>query len=69
MTIIPNPNMWIGDGWLFCLTCDRYSFHDALSHPGERDCYLECQKCGTIQPPDHRPYCPLDSRATPVVQS
>lgn len=42
---VRNPNMWIGDGWMYCKGCKRYTFHHAMSHPGERDCYEVCGDC------------------------
>ena len=44
---VPNQNMWIGDGWMFCRTCNRYSFHGAMSHQAEADCYEVCKVCDT----------------------
>lgn len=44
---VPNPNMWIGDGWLYCRTCERFQFHGAWSHPGETDCHEVCKVCDT----------------------
>ena len=44
---VPNPNCWIADGWMYCRTCEAYSFHSAFSHPGIGDCYEICKTCGT----------------------
>lgn len=44
---VPNPNMWIGDGWFYCRACRVERKHEAYSHKGEADCYEVCKTCGT----------------------
>lgn len=44
---VPNPNMWLGDGWFYCRTCEQYTFHRAWSHKGEADAYEVCLICDT----------------------
>jgi len=58
---VPNPNMWIGDGWLYCKTCEAFQFHRALSHPGVGDCYECCLVCNT-----YTGRLPLKGSAMPV---
>ena len=45
--IVKNPNMWIDSGWIFCVKCNNYRFHFAMSHIGGNDCYEICQICKT----------------------
>ena len=44
---VPNPHMWIGDGWMYCPRCQRYAFHQAWSRPGDYACYEVCPHCDT----------------------
>ena len=44
---VPNPNMWLGAGWMYCRTCQTYSQHRAFSHQGTADCYEVCNACDT----------------------
>ena len=40
-----NPHMWIGDGWMYCRGCEKYTFHRAWSHRGASDCFEVCLEC------------------------
>lgn len=43
--LVVNRNMWIGDGWIYCKFCQKYTFHYAMSHKGKADCYEVCREC------------------------
>jgi len=43
--VVDNPNMWIGDAWLYCFPCNRYTYHYAMSHRGKYDCFEVCKEC------------------------
>lgn len=45
--LIRNPNMWIGDGWRFCLNCRQYAYVFAMSFPGQSNCVEVCKDCET----------------------
>jgi hypothetical protein len=45
--LVVNPNMYIGSGWRFCVTCKRYAYVNAMSHPGKSDCFEVCRDCNT----------------------
>lgn len=47
MGLVVNPNMYIGDGWRFCITCNRYAYVNAMSHRGQSDCFEVCRDCNT----------------------
>ena len=42
---VPNPNIWLGNGWMMCKGCNTYTFHHAVSHPNTSDCYEVCNTC------------------------
>ena len=48
--VVPNRNMWIGNGWLHCAGCMDYRMHEAYSHPGTSDCYEVCGTCQRYYP-------------------
>jgi len=43
--IVPNPNLWIGNGWIPCPVCQKMTFHKGYSHAGAADQYLVCENC------------------------
>lgn len=43
--IVPNPHLWIGAGFFYCVGCRAYQYHDAYSHPGQADCFEVCRGC------------------------
>lgn len=43
--IVPNLNMYIGNGYMFCANCQKYTYHFAMSHRGMSDCYELCKDC------------------------
>ena len=45
MGLVPNKNIWIGPAWLFCINCDKDTYHYAMSHPGLKDCHEVCRIC------------------------
>jgi hypothetical protein len=45
--LVPNLNMWIGAGWIYCGYCRRYQTHYAMSHAGTSDCFEVCVGCDT----------------------
>lgn len=49
--LVENPFMWIADGWFFCVTCQRYTYHFAMSHPRQADCFEVCKECKTYSGP------------------
>lgn len=46
--LIHNPHMWLAEGgWLFCIKCNKYQHHIAMSHPRKSDCFEVCLICDT----------------------
>ena len=43
--LIRNPNMWIGNGWFYCVVCSEYTYHFAMSHRNDSDCFEICKQC------------------------
>ena len=43
--LVENPNMWIGSGWMWCMGCGTYTYHYAMSHKGQSDCFEVCGEC------------------------
>lgn len=45
--LVPNPHLWIGDGWIYCRVCERYTFHQAWSVPQQAQpvCFEVCLSC------------------------
>ena len=53
--LVPNRNMWIGDGWHFCVNCNRHRYMSAMSHHAMPDCYWVCKTCNTHYRPEAFP--------------
>jgi hypothetical protein len=52
---VKNPNLWLGDGHLYCTTCERYTPHEAYTLiEGDilRTDVEVCTRCNII--PDYR---------------
>ena len=45
--LVVNPNMWLGSGWMHCKVCKKYTYHYAMSHKGQNDCYEICRESDT----------------------
>jgi len=43
--LVVNLHMWLGPGFLYCPGCRRHTYHFAMSHPGQRDCWEVCRGC------------------------
>lgn len=51
MGLVLNPNMYIGNGYMFCGNCNDYTYHFAMSHRGQADCYELCKDCNSYVAP------------------
>ena len=40
-----NPNLYIGDGFMFCGNCGKYRHHYAMTVPGTSMHTLVCKEC------------------------
>lgn len=51
MGLVLNPNMYLGDGFMFCARCNQYTYHFAMSHTGKSDCFELCKDCNSYVAP------------------
>ena len=46
--LIVNPHMYLGSAWFYCRVCREYTYHYAMSHKGQSDCFEICKKCDSF---------------------
>lgn len=51
MGLVPNPNMYVGAGFMFCANCNHYTYHFAMSNRGKSDCFELCKDCNSFVAP------------------
>lgn len=43
--LVVNNHMWIASGWMFCINCNSYQYHYAMSHKSVPNCIEVCRTC------------------------